>query len=354
MKEPLDFKSIPQPFSNRIVLNGNSYLYFGGTAYLGIPQNQEFIDFYLEGIKKFGLNNGTSRNNNIQLGIYDLAEQIAAERYKSEAALITSSGYLAAQLTVKALASFGEVIYAPASHPALWLDKQPNSKGSFQYWASETIQMINSSSSKNWVLVSNSMNNLFPEVYDFNFLKAINVDKQLILIVDDSHGIGVNHKGLGSYSQLPKQENIELVVVASMAKALGVDAGLVLGSGKIINELKDTSIFVGASPPAAAGLFAFIRAKEIYAEAQEKLNQNIRQLRAGLGSTWDYAPGFPAFLSQNPKAGEELLNRHILISSFPYPDQNSPPINRIVLSSWHSYTDVEQLIEEVKDIEDGI
>jgi 7-keto-8-aminopelargonate synthetase-like enzyme len=350
MKEPLDFKSIPQPFSNRMVLNGNSYLYFGGTAYLGIPQNQAFIDFYVEGIKKFGLNNGTSRNNNIQLGIYDLAEQISAERYKSEAALITSSGYLAAQLTVKALASFGAVIYAPASHPALWLNEQPNRNGSFQDWASETIRTINSSAPKKWVLISNSMNNLFPEIYDFNFLKQLNRDKQLILIVDDSHGIGVNNNGLGSYSLLPKQENIELVVVASMAKALGTDAGLVLGSRRIINQLKDTSIFVGASPPAAAGLFAFIKAKEIYTAAQEKLNENIQQLSAGLDSTCDYTPGFPAFLSHNPKAGEELLNQHILISSFPYPDQSSPAINRIVLSTWHSYTDIEQLIAAVKNM----
>lgn len=349
MKAPFDFKSIAQPFSNKMLLSGYQYLYFGGTAYLGIPQDQKFIGYYIEGIQQFGLNNGTSRNNNIQLGIYDLAEQIAAERFCAEAALITSSGYLAAQLTVKALASFGQVIYAPATHPALWLDEPPGSKGSFQQWASALVDIINTAEQEKWVLISNSMNNLFPEIYDFNFLRQIRTDKQLILIVDDSHGIGVNNQGLGAYTQLPKQKNIELVVVASMAKALGVDAGLVLGSGKIIAELKNTNIFPGASPPAAAGLYAFIKAKDIYAEALEKLNQNISLLSNGLDTSWEYIPGFPAFLTHNPKAGEALLDQHILISSFPYPDKNSQPINRIVLSSWHNPTDIEKLISAVKD-----
>jgi 8-amino-7-oxononanoate synthase len=107
-----NFKSIDQPFSNKINIDGTSYLYFGGTAYLGIPQSQDFINLYIEGTKKFGLNNGTSRTNNIQLGIYDEAEKVAAKRFKADDALITSSGYLAAHLTVKALSELGQVIYA--------------------------------------------------------------------------------------------------------------------------------------------------------------------------------------------------------------------------------------------------
>lgn len=102
------FKAINQPFGNKIAVDGKSYLYFGGTAYLGMPTNPDFIKLYVEGIGKFGLNNGTSRTNNIQLGIYDEAEKASAARYGAAAALITSSGYLAAQLTVKALANAGD------------------------------------------------------------------------------------------------------------------------------------------------------------------------------------------------------------------------------------------------------
>lgn len=341
------FSAINQPFGNTIVVDGKSYLYFGGTAYLGIPQNQDFINLYVEGIKKFGLNNGTSRNNNIQLGIYDEAENVAAGHYGAEAALITSSGYLAAQLTVKALSDLGEVSYAPATHPSLWQNTQPASQGSFTTWPAETVERINASTAQNWVLISNSMNNLVPEIYDFTFLNQIDLNKKLIVIVDDSHGIGVNNRGLSAYSCLPDRPNTEYVVVASMAKALGVDAGIILGSKKIIEQLKKSPVFVGASPPAAAGLYAFINAGEIYQTAWQKLQENIDLLIDNLSSTWKYELGFPAFLIDDPQIDRHFFKDQILISSFPYPSPTSAPINRIVLSSWHEKADIEKLINSI-------
>ncbi|WP_406824745.1 aminotransferase class I/II-fold pyridoxal phosphate-dependent enzyme [Pedobacter sp. KACC 23697] len=343
-----NFKSIDQPFSNQINTEGSTYLYFGGTAYLGIPKNQDFIDLYIEGIKKFGLNNGTSRTNNIQLGIYDDAEKVAAGRYGAEAAIITSSGYLAAQLTVKGLSTSGKIIYAPATHPALWLTDQPaNPLQTFNDWKQETVKVINASEEKKWVLISNSMNNLFPEIYDFNFLTEIHAEKEIILIVDDSHGIGINNNGWGALINLPVKSNIQRLVVASMAKALGVDAGLVLGSADLIAKLKSGNIFIGASPPSAASLFAFIKADKIYHHAWTRLQENIKLFTANLNKTWTFEPAFPAFLTRDSTLADRLLKEKILISSFPYPKPESKPINRIILSSWHEKEDIEKLVAAI-------
>lgn len=340
----LDFTGINQPLYSIINLSDKEYLYFGGTAYLGIPQNEDFIKLYVDGIKKFGLNNGTSRNNNIQLGIYNEAEIEAANRFKAEAALITSSGYLAAQLTVEELSNFGSVIYAPSTHPALWQEKQPDAVGAFTDWSEEVVEKINAAHEKNWVLISNSMNNLIPEIYDFDFLERINKDKHIILIVDDSHGIGVNNKGFGAYIKLPKLSNVENVVVASMAKALGVDAGLILGSEKIINQLKKTNTFIGASPPSAAGLFAFVNSAEIYQDAQTKLYVNIALFEKGVNTKSTFEPNFPAFLFNDTDLADKLLQEQILISSFPYPGTNNTSINRVIISSWHSEAQIQKLI----------
>lgn len=343
-----DLKSIKQPFSNTINIDNNSYLYFGGTAYLGIPQSQDFIDLYMEGIKKFGLNNGTSRTNNIQLGIYSEAEKVAAARYGAEAALITSSGYLAAQLTVKALFMPGQVIYAPATHPALWVaENQTKNSMPFEVWKQETIEKINASEEKNWVLISNSMNNLVPEIYNFDFIKEIHRDKNIILIVDDSHGIGVNNNGMGVIVNLPKQENIENVVVASMAKALGLDAGIVLSSNKVIDQLKSTNTFIGASPPGQAGLYAFIHANEIYNKALKKLKSNMLTFETALNHPCKHEYGFPVYLPGDINYTESLLQKQILISSFPYPNPGDTPLDRIVLSSWHEKEDIEKLVEAI-------
>ncbi|KLT64576.1 aminotransferase class I/II-fold pyridoxal phosphate-dependent enzyme [Pedobacter sp. BMA] len=340
-----DFTSIDQPFSNQIELDGKTYLYFGGTAYLGLPKNRDFIELYVEGVKRYGLNNGTSRNNNIQLGIYDEAEQVAADRFGSENALIISSGYLAAQLAIQTLSSYGKVRYSPVSHPALWLNTALDfSAATFADWKDETVELINHSDESNWVLISNSMNNLFPEIFNFEFISLIDVKKKLILIVDDSHGIGINNNGLGAIAKIPSRINTEVVVVASMAKALGVDAGIVLGSRFIISKLKESPIFSGASPPSAAGMYAFVHASEIYIDALQKLRSNRDQFKRQISTGWQYETEFPVFLVNSPGIDRELLKENILISSFPYPYKNSPTLNRIVLSSWHTDENIDQLL----------
>lgn len=328
------------------ITNGNrEYLYFGGTAYLGIPQSDEFLKLYLEGLKKYGLNNGTSRGNNVQLGIYAEAEHYAAKRFGADAALITSSGYLAAQLVIKQFQGFGEIRYAPDTHPALWRNERPKIYQSFDEWALNIVEEINASSKENWVLITNSMNNLYPNRYDFSFIKKLK--KHVVVVIDDSHGIGINNKGLGVFPALPKCDNVETVIVASMAKALGVDSGIILGAQKSISLMKQSNEFLGASPPAAAGLYAFIHAEEIYANSLAKLKNNMNVLAKSLARNerWEFIKDFPVYLAKNAELSSALQQKGILISSFPYPNKKGPLINRIVLSSWHNELDIEELIK---------
>ncbi|WP_113660889.1 aminotransferase class I/II-fold pyridoxal phosphate-dependent enzyme [Pedobacter nanyangensis] len=343
-KQP--FNQLDQKLSATIAVNESKYLYFGGTAYLGIPQNQEFIKRYMEGISRYGLNNGTSRGNNVQLGIYDEAEAFAAQKFGAQAALISSSGYLAAKLVVQHYAAFGNIRYAPNSHPAIWLHGDPENRLEFEDWSRQIVEEINSSKAEKWVLLSNSMNNLYPEIYDFSFISNINPDKKIVLIIDDSHGIGILNAGTGVFTGVPKLGHVELVVVASMAKALGLDAGVVLGSKQAIQELKQSDEFYGASPPAAAGLYALIRADEIYQKAYEKLQHNVKKFAELLPnqSLWHFVDKFPVFLCKQDHVERQLLEEKILISSFPYPDKNGKILNRIVLSSWHNDPDILKLI----------
>ncbi len=344
------FNHLNQKLSATIAVSGSEYLYFGGTAYLGIPQNKDFISLYIEGIERYGLNNGTSRGNNVQLGIYDEAEAFIAQKYGAEAALISSSGYLSAKLVVQHYATYGNIRYAPNSHPALWLNGDPQNNLVVEDWSKQIIEEINSSEAEKWVLLSNSINNLYPEVYDFEFLQEINPAKKIVLIVDDSHGIGILNAGTGALPNIPKLKHVEVIVVASMAKALGLDAGLVLGSKQAIQELKQSDEFYGASPPAAAGLYAFINANDIYHKAYQKLQDNVKKITSLLqdSTEWHYADGFPVFLCKQEGVAQQLLEEKILISSFPYPDRNGKILNRIVLSSWHSEADISKLVSALK------
>src|SRR5690554_877959 len=172
MEKSLSFLNLESASDREIKVGDHSYLYFGGTAYLGLNNNLNFIDLYKEGLTRYGVNNGTSRNNNVQLDIYNKAENVAAQRFETESALIMSSGFLAAQMAIKYFATKGELLYTPTSHPALWLESSPNSSLTTKDWLSFIIQYINDSPSNDFVVVSNTIYNWVPEIYDFSLFEG--------------------------------------------------------------------------------------------------------------------------------------------------------------------------------------
>ena len=90
-----------------------------------------------------------------------------------------------------------------------------------------------------------------------------------------------------------------------------------------------------------------IYAEQIYANSINKLKNNMNLLTNALTGNegWDFIIDFPVYLAKNAELSEALQQKGILISAFPYPDKNGPPINRVVLSSWHSELEIEELIK---------
>lgn len=323
--------------------------FFGGTAYLGIPFNSQFKELVFEGIDLYGINHGASRNNNVSLDVFTLAEAEAARRCLAEEAIIVSSGYLAAQLVLQHYHEKSKLIYAPDTHPALWIGEPKPPAMNFNEWALRTVDEVNNTD-KAVLLITNSLNNLFPEIYEFDWLKKILPGRKVSLLVDDSHGIGIGgERGEGVYSRIPQIPHIECIVVASMAKALGVDAGLILGTKQTIDRLRTSPVYAGASPPSPGLLHAFVNAFRIYQEELGKLRSNIKLFTSLIDERENisYLPEFPVFLIEDPNAGNYLRSKGILISSFAYPDPTGPTLNRVVLNSRHSNRELRGLAEAI-------
>lgn len=319
--------------------------FFGGTAYLGIPFNEKFKKLVFEGIEKYGINFGASRNNNVTLDIFALAEIEAAKRCGAEDSIIVSSGYLSAQLVVQHYLDDYKLNYAPDTHPALWIGQPKPLKLSFTEWAEQAVKAVNHSEQP-ILLITNSLNNLFPEIYDFEWVKKILPGKKVCLVVDDSHGLGITGKnGEGVYPRIPKSPVGETIVIASMAKGLGIDAGVILGTKKTINELRRSPVYAGASPPAPGLLYAYVNALAIYQEELVKLRANMKFFASFIieAKGLHYLEDFPAYLIADPNAGDYLLKKGILISSFAYPDPKGKMLNRVVLTSKHTKEEMREL-----------
>ncbi len=327
-------------------------LFFGGTAYLGMPHNEAFKKLVFEGIEIYGVNHGASRNNNITLDIFSLAENEAARRFWAEDSILLSSGYLAAQLVVQHYFKTHLLIYAPDTHSALWIGNPEATRIKFVDWIEKTILLINTSDQP-VMIISNSLNNLIPEIYNFDWLKSIDPNKELVLLIDDSHGIGITgDQGEGIYSRLPQLPHIEIFVIASMAKAMGLDAGVILGKRLSIKNLRSSAVYVGSSPPSPGMLYAFVHAGDIYAHELQNLRRNLRLFTDLLESTKNlfFINDFPVFQLLDDELGKDVLKNGINISSFPYPDPMGKSIHRIVITSIHEREELEILANAINAV----
>lgn len=345
------FQYLHQPTGRIIRKDEKDYLFFGGTAYLGLLTNKDYIALYKEGIDRYGLNNGTSRSNNVQLGVFDDAELQMATRFDFQDAILVSSGYLAAQLAIRMLKDKGELIYAPATHPALWLDDAPQVKLSFKDWALNTVERINSATENSFVVISNTLDNLTPEYYDFSVFEKIKSTKKVYLLLDDSHGLGIREENscFVDLANLRKNKSLELIVVASLAKGMGTDAGIILSSKVMTDFFRRSNFFRGASPCSPAALFALIMGEDIYKRQFAKLQKNIAYMHSRVGVNVKYLDRFPVFTVARKTAFLELQKQQILISSFPYPLLEDPLVNRIVISSHHEQEDLDTLLSVLKE-----
>jgi 8-amino-7-oxononanoate synthase len=348
MPQILNIDSLP----NRTIHFGDaSLLFFSGTSYLGMSQNEEIRQFLTAAQSRYGSVYGSSRNGNVQLEVYEKAEQKLADFTGAPAALTLSSGMLAGQSVVQLLVAQGyDFIYSPDVHPALW--HQPTIQMpvlSFNEWVQQLPQIIENkviTESKKIAIVTNSVNAMQGYRYDFGWLNDLTAN--VTVVIDDSHGLGViGTDGQGIWSDIPIRNNIKTIVTASLAKALGLAGGVVFADELLLNDLRATPYFSGCSPMAPYQLAAYLQADGIYTKAHQRLQANVAlfiDLTQHL-HLFENTESYPVFYTTHNALYEYLLARHVLIYSYAYPIITQKPTTRIIISAWHTATDIEYLAD---------
>ncbi|MEM6378224.1 MAG: aminotransferase class I/II-fold pyridoxal phosphate-dependent enzyme [Bacteroidota bacterium] len=322
------------------------WLYFSGTAYLGLAVHPIFQEKVIEGIRKYGLNYGGSRRSNMQLAVFIETEEKLADWLDVEAVLTVSSGSLAGQLLIKYLEQDHHCHYSPSVHPAL-LGSGQIAKGTQSEWAEKIMDAAFLPSAQD-VFLTSSLDPLHGQAYDFSWLEKLSVKGFTHLVVDDSHGLGVfGPDGTGIRGRLPQNDHIELTILSSMGKALGVPGGLIAGKKELIQQLWDSPFFGGASPIIPAYLHAFLESQDLIQAQRSQLQRNIDFFQKSIAevSYFQQIPQHPVFYFDDDRLRSFLQKEHILVSSFHYPSAQDPLVNRIVINAAHTQADMEQLID---------
>lgn len=314
-------------------MDGNSYLWLGGTNYLGIGSHPIFQDKLKEGMALFSQNWGSSRKNNWQISIWEKLENQLASRFGTEAAALCSSGFTAGQIALQLAQKkhqTAQVNVAPKTHPALWRYPNEPFTGSFSAWY-ETLN-------QNEILAIDGTGSPWVQAVDLSFAEELN--KNNTLIVDESHRLGIQDIAI--------KTEANVVQTASLSKAYGIPAGIILGKKWVLDEIKADPCWVGSSPPNPAFSYACLQAREAYEEQEAHLHAlmvHFESMTQGTTLPVEKIVGFPSFCSADTRLFEHLKSNRILVNHFSYPDVTAPPICRGSLHALLSIEDVDRIIE---------
>lgn len=329
-----------------IIIKNERYLYFGGTSYLGLQSDEDFQNLYIDNIKKYGTNYGASRKSNIRISIFDDAEKYLAKLVGSEAAITMSSGYLAGQFVAQSLLKNNhKLFYAPNTHSALYLSDKTKPYVTFSALNIALRDHIDKNEKTTPVVFLDAIDFSGANYPNFDGLQKLPL-QDIILIVDDSHGIGiVGQSGGGVFKNVASLTPKELIVCCSLGKGFGVQGGAIFGSQKRIKELINTDFFGGSSPASPANLASILYGENILISKRVLLDINIQHFLKNLNKniSFKYMVGHPAFSFSNEKLTTYLQEHKIMVTSFKYPNEDSNLMSRIVISAAHTKDDILKL-----------
>jgi len=334
-------------FPDRIIeIDHEEYLYFGGTAYLGLPTNKTFQEVVINNIRKWGTNYGSSRSANIQLTAYKNGETFLAKHIEAEAAVTVSSGMLAGKLVIEELKKQTDTFFHfPDNHTAIQV------QDSFPIFVKNEInrRLLDSKLEKITIL-TDAVSGFQTSAINLSILNEIPSHKEITLLIDESHSLGIlgpNGNGIYADVNLPIQRKI---MVSSLGKAFGLSGGVIASDASFINQIKTQSIFVSAAGMNPAFVQTLADAETLYKTQHQKLLDNLNYIDQKLikHDSIKFDKNYPLIYLTDDRIIEILKSNKIIIASFKY-QQNAGNLNRIVVTANHLYEDLDKLINVLNE-----
>lgn len=329
-------------------VDGYSYLFFSGFAYLGMPSLPEFQNLVVEGIQKYGAVFPSSRCSNTRNAMYDEFEKALSGFVGLPASASFSSGYLAAQAALEFAASGGHLYALEGIHPSLKI----KTKNSFSGTVSFIIEQVNQSEYPGTIVLE-SVNPLTGQVADFDWL--LQIKRPVRVIVDDSHGIGLlGENGSGIAAHLPRADHLRYLICYSLSKAFSCEGGAISGEREDIDRIKNRPPFSAATPMSPAFLYAWMNSNELFESQLKKLKRNMLYFADAIRKieTIAFDHRLPVFRFSNEMLYEKALKYHVLLSAFRYPTEKNPLMVRAVLNALHTTEDLDRLAHCITLIND--
>jgi 7-keto-8-aminopelargonate synthetase-like enzyme len=330
-------------FPDRIIeVDQEDYLYFGGTAYLGLPANTKFQNILVKNILIWGSSYGSSRNANIKLMAYENGERFLAKYVKAEASLTISSGMLAGKIVLASLSSQTDCFFHfPNTHTAI---KTPNSLPFFI--GTELNPRLLDNLKEKITILTDSFPSFQIKEIDLSFLKLIPKNKEITLVIDESHSLGIlGENGCGIYSSIDYPNIKRKIMLASLGKAFGLTGGVIASDSEFIKQIAENEVFVSSAGMNPAFAQTIPDAEDIYIHQHQKLKDNLDYLNNHLveSKAFSFNKEYPIIYPEDENSAETFATNKIIITNFKYPSA-AKDLNRIVITANHRKEDLDKII----------
>ena len=324
-----------------IIKGGKEYLYFGGTSYLGMATHPEYQSLLCNSIKIWGTAYGSSRNSNIKLSIYEKAEGLFADTIGAESALMVSSGTLAGKLVIDYLAKSHEHFYHyPKTHPAILKNS------SLPLFVEGKLHPnLTNNVNESIVIAADTLLSLEVKPTNFDFLEKISPNKQITILIDESHSLGiVGVHGEGVFGTIDHPRISQKIMISSLTKAYGCSGGVIAGDKKTVENIQSAAVFISAAGMNPIFLQTFVDGQDLLQQQLHKMRANLKFFygKTPLPSIFKYDLDYPVIYCNSNFIYDYLKSKDMIITNFKYPNYDLL-MNRIVITANHTQTDLETL-----------
>lgn len=259
-------------------------------------------------------------------------EQTLAEWKGHPAALVFSSGYLAALGSIPLLAGPGDLILADRLSHACLLDAALFSGARLRRYRHNDVDDLarhlkKRSHFRRCLIVTESIFSMDGDMAPCRDILSLAAEHDAMVFIDEAHAIGVaGPRGAGLTADAPESRE-RLVTLGTLGKALAAGGGFVTGPPQfrelMINRARTFIFDTALPPPAAAAALAAISWIRANADAPRRLAAKAATVRsrlsaAGLDTLRSQSPIIPVFVGDNRRTvgvGRDLLEQGIVVAA---------------------------------------
>jgi glycine C-acetyltransferase len=355
-------RTLSSPQGAWLLVDNQRVLNFCSNNYLGLANHPRLVEAAHNAITRYGIGPAAVRTIAGTMDIHLELERRLAAFKGVEAAITFQSGFNANLGAIQALIDSEDVIYSDELNHASIIDGCRLSRAKIVRYAhcnpsdlQRQIEANQDAGFRRALIITDGVFSMDGDVSPLDKLYEIASEYDYMLMVDDAHGEGVlgrGGRGIVDHFNLHGKVDIE---VGTLSKAFGVVGGVVAGSQRIVDWLRQRGrpfLFSSAmTAPDVAACLAAVDLLEESSELVDRLWENTdyfkRELQAlGFDTGLSTTPITPVMLGEAPlaqKFSRRLFEESLFAMAIGFPTVPRGKARiRVMISASHSQEDLNQ------------